>query len=77
MTEWRTVRVRQELVAAAKRTLDTSHYQSLSEFVSEAIRLRLDEMKESREKITEKQDIHPVIRERLLYTPNHMWAMVT
>ena len=77
MPEWRTVRVRQELVAAAKRTLETNHYQSLSEFVSEAIRLRLDGMKQSREDITEKQDIHPVIRERLLYTPNHMWAMVT
>jgi glycine cleavage system H protein len=77
MPEWKTVRVRQELVAAAKRTLEPSRYQSLSEFVSEAIRLRLDELKQSREKIAEKHYVYPVIHERLLYTPNHMWAMVT
>ena len=77
MPEWRTVRVRQELVTAAKRTLETGRYRSLSEFVSEAIRLRLDELKQSHEKIAEKQAEYPVIHERLLYTPNHMWAMVT
>lgn len=77
MPKWKTVRVKQELVAAAKSTLETTHYQSLSEFVSEAIRLRLDELKQSREKIAEKQTLHPVIQERLLYTPNHTWAMVT
>ena len=77
MPEWRTIRVRQELVAAAKRTLETGRYRSLSEFVSEAIRLRLDELKQSHEKIAEKQAKYPVIHERLLYTSNHMWAMVT
>jgi len=77
MPEWKTVRVRQELVAAAKMTLENSRYRSLSEFVSEAIRLRLDELKQRHEKIAEKQAEYPVIRERLLYTPNHMWAMVT
>jgi glycine cleavage system H protein len=76
-TEWKTVRVRQELMVAAKRELETSRYRSLSEFVSEAIQLRLDELKRSREKIAEKQVEYPVIHERLLYTPNHMWAMVT
>ncbi len=77
MPRWRTVRVKQELVAAAKRTLETGRYQSLSEFVSEAIRLRLDELKQSHEKIAEKQAEYPMIHERLLYTSNHMWAMVT
>lgn len=77
MPEWKTVRVRQELVAAAKRTLETSRYRSLSEFVSEAIRLRLDELKQRHEKIAVKQGEYLVIHERLLYTPNHMWAMVT
>jgi glycine cleavage system H protein len=76
-TEWKTVRVRQELMAAAKRELETSRYRSLSEFVSEAIQLRLDELKRSREKIAEKQVEYPVIHERLLYTSDHMWAMVT
>ncbi len=77
MPKWRTVRVKQELVAAAKRTLEKGRYRSLSEFVSEAIRLRLDELKQSHEKIAERQTEYPVIHERLLYTPNHMWAMVT
>jgi glycine cleavage system H protein len=77
MPKWKTIRVRQELVAAAKKTLETGRYRSLSEFVSETIRLRLDELKQSREKIVEKQIEYPVIHERLLYTPNHMWAMVT
>lgn len=73
MSKWKTVRVGQELVSAAKRTLEKGRYRSLSEFVSEAIRLRLDELKQSHEKLAE----YPVIRERLLYTSNHMWAAVT
>jgi len=77
MPKWKTVRIRQELVAAAKGTFETTRYQSLSEFVSEAIRLRLDELKQSRETIAEKQVLRPVIQERLLYTQDHMWAMVT
>jgi len=77
MAKWKTIRVRQELVEAAKRTLDKDRYKSLSEFVSEAIRLRLDELKQSHEKITEKKAEYPVIQERLLYTPKHMWTMVT
>ncbi len=77
MPKWRTIRVKQELVAAAKRTLERGHYRSLSEFVSEAIRLRLDELKQSHEKIVEKKAEYPVIQERLLYTPKHMWVMVT
>ena len=75
--KWRTIRVRQELATAAKRTLETSRRQSLSEFVSEAIRLRLDELKQSHERVDEKQAEYPMVHERLLYTSNHMWAMVT
>ncbi len=77
MPKWKNVRVKQELVAATKSILETGRYKSLSEFVSEAIRLRLDELKQSPEKTAEKQVLHPVIQERLLYTTNHMWAMVT
>lgn len=77
MRKWRTIRVKQELVTAAKRTLETGRYQSLSEFVSEAIQLRLDELKQSHDRIAEKQAEYPMIRERLLYSPNHMWVMVT
>ncbi len=75
--EWRTIRVKQELVAAVKSTLETGRYRSLSQFVSEAIRLRLDELKQTHEGITAKQVEYPVIQERLLYTSNHTWAMVT
>ena len=77
MPKWRTIRIRQELVTVAKRTLEKGRYDSLSDFVSEAIRLRLEELKQSREKIAEKRPEYPVIRERLLYTSNHMWAMAT
>ena len=61
MPKWRTIRVKQELVVAVKRTLDTDRYRSLSEFVSEAVRLRLDELKQSHEKIAEKKAEYPVI----------------
>ena len=77
MPEWKTVRVKQELVAAATRTLEKGRYRSLSEFVSEAIRLRLEELKKSHEAIAETRIEYPVIQERLRYTPNHLWAMVT
>ena len=77
MTKWKTVRVRQELMAAVKRTLETGQYRSLSEFVSEAIRLRLDELKQNHEEIAEKKVECPVIHERLLCSPNHIWVMVT
>jgi glycine cleavage system H protein len=77
MQKWKTVRVRQELMAAAKRELETGRYQSLSEFVSEAIRLRLDELKKPQEEVAEKQLEYPVMHERLVYSANHMWAMVT
>jgi len=77
MPEWRTIRVREGLMEAAKKTLEKNRYQSLSEFVSEAIRLRLDELQQSHEKIAEKKIKYPVIYERLLYTPKHMWAIIT
>lgn len=77
MPKWRTIRIRQELAVAAKRTLETSQYRSLSEFVSEAIQLRLDELKQSHKDIAGKHAEYTVIHERLLYTPNHMWAIVT
>ncbi|MCW4027870.1 MAG: hypothetical protein NWE76_10360, partial [Candidatus Bathyarchaeota archaeon] len=43
----------------------------------EAIRLRLDELKRSHEKTAQSQAEYPLIQERLLYSRNHMWAMVT
>jgi len=75
--KWRTIRVKQELVEAVRRTLKSGRHRSISKFASEAIRLRLDELKPSQEKIAEKQAEYPVIHERLLFTSNHMWATVT
>jgi len=77
MPKWRTIRLKPELVEIAKKTVETSRYRSLSEFVSEAIRLRLDELKQSYEKIAVKQAEYHVIHERLLHSSNHIWAMVT
>jgi glycine cleavage system H protein len=77
MSKWKTVRVKQELVAAATQTLERGRYKSLSEFVSDAIQLRLDELRKSHKQIVETRAEYPVIQERLLYSSNHMWAMVT
>ena len=77
MPKWRTIRLEPELAEIAKKTVETSRYRSLSEFVSEAIRLRLDELKQSREKIAVKQAEYHVIHERLLHNSKHIWAMVT
>lgn len=76
MAKWQTVRVRQELLTAAERTLETGRYQSLSEFVSEAIQMRLSELRQKQEKIV-KQVEYPVVRDRLLCSPDHLWTMVT
>ncbi len=77
MPKWRTIRLKPELAEIAKKTVETSQYRSLSEFVSEAIRLRLDELKQNREKIAVKRAEYHVIHERLLHSSNHIWAMVT
>jgi len=76
MVKWQTVRVRQELLTAAERTLETGRYRSLSEFVSEAIQVRLSELRQKQEK-TIKQVEYPVVRDRLLCSPDHLWTMVT
>jgi glycine cleavage system H protein len=77
VAKWKSVRVRQELLTAAERTLEAGHYRSLSEFVSEAIQMRLNELKEKHELSVPEQIGYPVIQERLLCSPHHVWAMVT
>jgi glycine cleavage system H protein len=78
MTKWKSVRVKQELLTAVERTIDSGRYSSLSEFVSEALRLRLDELHESQgADAFEEQVEYPVVRDRLLCSPEHMWAVVT
>ena len=63
MQRTKTISVKEELVETAKRIVETGRYQSLSEFVSEAIRLRLDELKQRYGKVAEKQAEYSVIRE--------------
>ena len=42
MSEWRTISIRLELIREIEEMLKTSRYRSISEFVSEAVRLRLE-----------------------------------
>ncbi|MCW3980439.1 MAG: hypothetical protein NWF11_03080 [Candidatus Bathyarchaeota archaeon] len=74
MSKWKTVRVRQELMNAVERTLEKTSYRSLAEFVSDAIQIRLNDLKH--EPIDQSVD-YPLIHERLLCSNHHIWAMVT
>jgi len=51
MPEWATVSIREELIEEIKKILKAGRYRSISEFVAEAIRLRLEEI--SRGKVAE------------------------
>ncbi len=80
MPKWKTVRVSQELVERAKKELEKGQYQSLSEFVSEAIRNRMQTL--ARERIPEylERDRKSRIlyqRHPKFYTPKHIWAQAT
>jgi glycine cleavage system H protein len=76
MSEWKTISIRQELIKEIEETIKAGRYRSLSEFISEAIRLRLEEL--SRLKVTpERQKEYLSIPEQLLYTPKHTWAQMT
>jgi glycine cleavage system H protein len=76
VTKWKTIRVRQELLAAVEKTVEKGEYNSLSEFVSKAIQQRLDQLREGNE--SKETDLEcPIIYERLLCSPHHIWAMVT
>jgi Arc/MetJ-type ribon-helix-helix transcriptional regulator len=42
MSEWKTVSIRQELIREIEKIVRTGRYSNLSEFISEAIKLRLE-----------------------------------
>jgi Arc/MetJ-type ribon-helix-helix transcriptional regulator len=44
MSEYRTISIKQELIREIEEMLETGRYRSISEFVSEAVRLRLEEL---------------------------------
>lgn len=77
MTRWKTVRVKQELLTAAKSVVEAGPYHSLSEFVAEAIRLHLKQVAGHPTPASDEPADFPVVEERLLCSPQHMWAMVT
>jgi len=71
MVRWRTVSICSELVEEIEKILRTGRYRSVSEFVSESIRLRL-------EGVSPVRDRSKVLNKRILYTREHTWAeMVT
>ena len=54
MPEWATISLRQELIEEMRKLLKrTGRYRSISEFVAEAIRLRLENMAQKGEAVTE------------------------
>jgi len=77
MSEWKTVSIRQELIKEIERILKTGRYRSVSEFVSEAIRLRLEELMRAEGIPAAKREELLAIPEQLLYTPKHTWAQIT
>lgn len=76
-SEWKTVSLRQELIKEIEEAIRTGRYRSISEFVSEAIRLRLEELMRTQGIPTEKRKELMLTPELLLYTAKHTWAQVT
>ncbi|MGF3536698.1 MAG: glycine cleavage system protein GcvH [Candidatus Bathyarchaeia archaeon] len=76
-SEWKTVSLRTELIKEIEEAIKTGRYRSISEFVSEAIRLRLEELMRTQGIPAEKRKELLVTPELLLYTPKHTWAQVT
>jgi glycine cleavage system H protein len=77
MSEWKTVSIRQKLVEEIDKAIKTGRYRSISEFVSEAIRLRLEEFMRVEGIPVEKRKKYLAVPEQLLYTPKHTWAQIT
>jgi len=77
MSEWKTVSIRQELIKEIEEAIRTGRYRSISEFVSEAIRLRLEDLMRAEGIPAEKRKELLQAPELLLYTPKHTWAQIT
>jgi len=77
MSEWKTVSLRQELIQEIEKIIQTGRYRSISEFISEAIRLRLEELVRAGGIPLEKRKEILALPDQLLYTPKHTWAQIT
>ena len=80
MPKRKAVRVRQELLEEVKKEVEKSDYKSLSEFVSDAIRVRLQTL--AKERIPEylerdRKSRVPQLQAQLFYTPKHICAQAT
>jgi len=80
MDKWKNVRVRQELLEEAETELKKEELQSLSEFVSEAIRLRMEAL--AKDRVVEylerdKAGRIAQLQGQLMYTPKHVWVQAT
>jgi len=80
MQKWKTVRIRQELVEEIEKAVKKKQHQSLSDFVSDAIQLRMQTL--AKERVSEylerdKYSRMPQLKAQLFYTPKHVWAQVT
>ena len=76
MPQWKTVSIRRELIDEIEVVLKTGRYRSISEFVSEAIRLRLEEVFRAEGLHVEKRAEPISTPEELLYTSKHTWAKI-
>ncbi|MEM1582537.1 MAG: glycine cleavage system protein GcvH [Candidatus Bathyarchaeia archaeon] len=78
MPKWKTVSIREELIEEIEKAVKTGRYRSVSEFVSEAIRLRLEELMRTKGIPAEKRkEVLAAVKEQMLYTPKHTWAQIT
>jgi glycine cleavage system H protein len=77
MTKWMGVRVKQELLEEVKQEVEKSGYKGLSEFVSEAIQQRLQELTKQRvgEYLERDKAVSvPQLQGQLLRTSDNVWA---
>jgi glycine cleavage system H protein len=77
MSEWKTISIRQELIKEIENIIKAGRYRSISEFVSEAIRLRLEELTRTEGFASGKAQEAPSVPDQLSYTPKHTWAQTT
>jgi len=83
MKKWKAVRVKQELVDQVEQEVEKSGYKSLSNFVSDAIQLRLQTL--AKQRVSEYLERDKAVRipplqarmDACIYTLKHIWASMT
>ncbi|MCW1296679.1 MAG: glycine cleavage system protein GcvH [Candidatus Parvarchaeota archaeon] len=77
MSEKKTLNLKQELINEIEKAMKTGHYQTVDEFISEAIKLRIDQLMRKEALPDEKRDEILTKSAFLLYSPKHTWAQIT